>query len=207
MRWIVANQSHRNALSQRLSRRRLHLPTSEDTQCVGVDQAARTCSSVSAPQRSHHAGGHLSATLCPIPPGDFYRISTQLGRSGRLQLAPASTTAARFPSSAALLLTDYYLQQALRRVRFPQLHNTCPDDVVSSEPICVVLHDDLADVVRREASRTGKTEAEIIELAMQRLALSPILDRLWERATLSEDEAMAIAVEEARAVRTQRRAS
>ena len=78
---------------------------------------------------------------------------------------------------------------------------------MSSEPISVVLHDDLADVVRREASRTGKTEAEIVELAVQRLALPPILDRLWERATLSEDEATAIAVEETRAVRAQRGAS
>ena len=78
---------------------------------------------------------------------------------------------------------------------------------MSSEPISVVLHDDLADVVRREASRTGRTEAEVVELAVQRLALPPILDRLWDRATLSEDEAMAIAVEETRAVRAQRRAS
>jgi hypothetical protein len=78
---------------------------------------------------------------------------------------------------------------------------------VSSEPISVVLHDDLADVVRREAARTGKTEAEIVELAVQRLALPPILDRLWNRTTLSEDEAMALAVEETRAVRARRRAS
>ena len=81
------------------------------------------------------------------------------------------------------------------------------DDGVSSEPISVVLHDDLADVVRREAARTGKTEAEIVERAVQRLALPPILDRLWDRATLSEDEAMALAVEETRAVRARRRAS
>ena len=78
---------------------------------------------------------------------------------------------------------------------------------MSAEPISVVLHDDLADAVRREASRTGRTEAEVVELAVQRLALPPILDRLWDRATLSEDEAMAIAVEETRAVRAQRRAS
>ena len=74
---------------------------------------------------------------------------------------------------------------------------------MSSEPISVVLRDDLADVDRREASRTGRTEAEVVELAVQRLALPPILDRLWERAMLSEDEAMAIAVEETRAVRAQ----
>ena len=78
---------------------------------------------------------------------------------------------------------------------------------MSSEPISVVLHDDLADVVRREASRTGRTEAESVELAGQRLPLPPILDRLWERATLSEDEALAVAVEETRAVRAQRGAS
>ena len=78
---------------------------------------------------------------------------------------------------------------------------------MSSEPVSVVLHDDLADVVRREASRTRRTEAESVELAGQRLALPPILDRLWERATLSEDEALAVAVEETRAVRAQRGAS
>ena len=78
---------------------------------------------------------------------------------------------------------------------------------VSSEPISVVLHDDLADVVRREAARTGMTEAEIVERAVQRLALPPILDRLWDRATLGEDEAMALALEETRSVRAHRRAS
>ena len=78
---------------------------------------------------------------------------------------------------------------------------------MSSEPVSVVLHDDLADVVRREASRTGRTEAEVVALAVQRLALPPILDRMWERATVKEVEAMAMAAEETRAVRTQRRAS
>lgn len=70
-----------------------------------------------------------------------------------------------------------------------------------------MLHDDLADVVRREAARTGNTEAEVVELAEQRLALPPNLDRLWDRATLTEDEAMAIAVEETRSARARRRAS
>lgn len=78
---------------------------------------------------------------------------------------------------------------------------------MSSEPISVVLHDDLADIVRREAARTGRTEAEVVELAVQRLASPPILDRLWERATLTEDEAMAIALEDTRSARVQRRAS
>ena len=78
---------------------------------------------------------------------------------------------------------------------------------MSSEPISGVLHDDLADVVRREGARTGKTEAEIVERAVQHLAPPPILDRLRDRATFSEDEAMALAVEATRAVRARRRAS
>ena len=76
---------------------------------------------------------------------------------------------------------------------------------MSAEPVSVVLYDDIADVVRREAARTGKTEAEVVELAVHRLVKPSVFDRLWERATLDEDEALAIAVEETRAARAARR--
>lgn len=75
---------------------------------------------------------------------------------------------------------------------------------VSSEPVNVVLEDEIADAVRREAARIGRSEAEVVEIAVRRLMAASIIDRLQERATLSEDEAMAIAVEEVRALRAER---
>lgn len=77
---------------------------------------------------------------------------------------------------------------------------------VNSEPVNVVLEDEIADAVRREAARTGKSEAEVVGTAVRRLMAPSIIDRLQERATLSEDEAMVIAVEEVRALRAERRA-
>lgn len=70
----------------------------------------------------------------------------------------------------------------------------------------VVLHDEIADAVRREASRTGKTDSEVVEAAIRRLVAPSVLDRLWERATVSEDEAMTIATEEISTLRAERRA-
>ncbi len=77
---------------------------------------------------------------------------------------------------------------------------------MSSKPVSVVLHDDVADAIRREASRTGRTETEVVEIAVRRLVAPSVLDRLWESATLSEDEAMTIAIEETRAARAERHA-
>ena len=71
----------------------------------------------------------------------------------------------------------------------------------------MVLPEEVADVVRREATRTGRTDAEVVELAVRRLVAPSVLDRLWERSTLNEDEAMTLAVEEQRALRAQRQAS
>ena len=76
-----------------------------------------------------------------------------------------------------------------------------------AEPVRVELSDDVAEAVRRVANRTGRSEAEVVELAVRRFVLPSILDRLWGRATLTEDEAMAIAVEEVRAMRTGRRSA
>lgn len=71
----------------------------------------------------------------------------------------------------------------------------------------MVLPEEVADVVRREATRTGRTDAEVVELAVRRLVAPSVLDRLWERSTLNEDEAMTLAVEEQRALRAQCQAS
>jgi hypothetical protein len=72
---------------------------------------------------------------------------------------------------------------------------------MARQPVSVVLNDEIANAVRREATRTGKTETEVVESAIRRLVAPSVLDRLWERATLTGDEAMTIANEEIKAHR------
>lgn len=78
---------------------------------------------------------------------------------------------------------------------------------MASTPVRVELSDDVAEVVRREANRTGRTEAEVVELAVHRLVAPSILDRLWDRAQIHDDEAMAMAIEEVKAARAARSAN
>ncbi len=68
-------------------------------------------------------------------------------------------------------------------------------------PIQVELSGDASEAVRRVTRRTGRSEAEVVELAVRRLTAPSILDRLWYRTQLSEHEAMAIAIEEINAER------
>ena len=55
-------------------------------------------------------------------------------------------------------------------------------------------------------STMGGPNHDIVELAVRRLASSSVLDRLWSRAELSEEEAMELAIEEVSAVRSARQA-
>lgn len=49
--------------------------------------------------------------------------------------------------------------------------------------------------VKLRAAHTGKGESEVIEEALRRDLGLDLLDRLWERADMTEDEAMELAVE------------
>lgn len=49
--------------------------------------------------------------------------------------------------------------------------------------------------VKVRAARTGKGDSEVIEDALRRDLGLDLLDRLWERNDLSEDEAMDLALE------------
>ena len=75
---------------------------------------------------------------------------------------------------------------------------------MAEQPVSVVLRDEVAEAVRREAARTGRTEIEVVEEAVRRLVSPSVFDRLWERSSLTEGEAMTIANEEIRAHRAQR---
>ena len=114
--------------------------------------------------------------------------------------------------SVAALHTDLTAVEAVelaseREIRLTLRVRTGKLNPMAGTPVRVELSDDVADVVRREASRTGRSEAEVVELAVKRLVAPSILDRLWDRAELTQGEAMAIAVEEVNAARAERNAS
>lgn len=58
--------------------------------------------------------------------------------------------------------------------------------------------------VKVQAARSGKGESQVIEEALRRDLGLDLLERLWEKADLSEDEAMDLALEAQRAARRRR---
>jgi hypothetical protein len=59
--------------------------------------------------------------------------------------------------------------------------------------------------VKVRAARTGKGESEVIEEALRRDLGLDLLERLWERNRMPEEEATALAVEAQHAARRRRR--
>jgi Ribbon-helix-helix protein, copG family len=64
---------------------------------------------------------------------------------------------------------------------------------------------DVLRAVKVRAARTGKGDSQVIEEALRRALGLDLLDRLWTRNQLSEEDATALAVEAQHAVRRQRR--
>ena len=59
----------------------------------------------------------------------------------------------------------------------------------------VTLDDDVLRAVRVKAARAGKRDSEVIEDALRRYLAFDVLDRIWAKADLNEEEAMQLAVE------------
>jgi len=59
--------------------------------------------------------------------------------------------------------------------------------------------------VKVRAARTGKGESQVIEEALRRDLGLDLLERLWQRADLAEDEAAVLAVEAQHETRPRRR--
>jgi hypothetical protein len=70
----------------------------------------------------------------------------------------------------------------------------------------VTLDENVLRAVRVKAARTGRRDSEVIEEALRRDLGLDLLERIWARADLDEDEAMRIAVEEQHKARRARRA-
>jgi hypothetical protein len=59
----------------------------------------------------------------------------------------------------------------------------------------VTIDERVMRAVRVKAARTGRRDSDVIEEALRRDLGFDLLDRVWERANLDEDDAMKLAVE------------
>ena len=59
----------------------------------------------------------------------------------------------------------------------------------------LTIEEDVLRAVKVRAARTGKGDSEVVEEAPRRELGLDLLDRLWQRADLPEEEAVALAVE------------
>lgn len=64
---------------------------------------------------------------------------------------------------------------------------------------------DVLRAVKVRAARTGKGDGQVIEEALRRDLGLDLLDGLWERNDLGEDEALGLAVEAQHATRRRKR--
>ncbi len=60
----------------------------------------------------------------------------------------------------------------------------------------VYLDEDVLRATKVAAARQGKREYEVVEEALRRYLGLELLERVWSRSDLSEEEAMALAYEE-----------
>ena len=69
----------------------------------------------------------------------------------------------------------------------------------------LTIDDDVLRAVKVRAARTGKGDSEVIEEALRQHLGLDLLDRLWARNDLTEEQAMDLAVEAQHATRRYRR--
>lgn len=59
----------------------------------------------------------------------------------------------------------------------------------------LTIDEDVLRAAKVHAARTGQADGEVIEEALRRLLGLDLLERLWAKNDLSEDDAMALALE------------
>lgn len=69
----------------------------------------------------------------------------------------------------------------------------------------LTVDEDVLRAVKVRAARTGKGDSEVIEESLRRDLGLDLLERLWQRADLSEEDATALAVEAQHKTRRPRR--
>lgn len=59
----------------------------------------------------------------------------------------------------------------------------------------LTIDEEVLRAVKVRSARTGKGDSEVIEEALRRQLGFDLLDRLWQRSDLDEEQALALAVE------------
>ena len=67
--------------------------------------------------------------------------------------------------------------------------------------VTVYLDEDVLRAARVRAARTDRRDSQVVEDALRSYLGFEVVERVWARSDLEEEEAMRLAVEEARAVR------
>lgn len=78
---------------------------------------------------------------------------------------------------------------------------------VSKRKVTLYVDQEVLRAARVRAARTDRADSQVIEDALRAYLGFDVVERVWARSKLGEDEAMRIAVAEAHAVRGQRRAA
>jgi hypothetical protein len=69
----------------------------------------------------------------------------------------------------------------------------------------LTIDEDVLRAVKVRAARTGKGDSEVIEEALRRHLGFDVLERIWAKNDLPEDEALALAVEAQHETRPRKR--
>ncbi|HLA14361.1 MAG TPA: ribbon-helix-helix protein, CopG family [Gemmatimonadaceae bacterium] len=69
----------------------------------------------------------------------------------------------------------------------------------------VTLDEEVLRLVKVRAARNGKGDSEVIEESLRRDLGLELLDRLWSKNRMDEDQAMRLALEAQRSTRSRRR--
>ena len=69
----------------------------------------------------------------------------------------------------------------------------------------LTIDEEVLRAVKVRSARTGKGDSEVIEEALRRELGFDLLDRLWQRNDLAEEQALALAVEAQHKTRRQQR--
>jgi hypothetical protein len=69
----------------------------------------------------------------------------------------------------------------------------------------LTIDEEVLRAVKVRGARTGKRDSEVIEEAVRRELGFDLLERLWQRDDMGEDEALALAVEAQHETRRRRR--
>ncbi len=70
----------------------------------------------------------------------------------------------------------------------------------------LTIDEEVLRAVKVRAARTGRGESEVIEAALRKDLGLDLMERLWARNQMTEDEAMKLAIEEQEAFRRESKA-